>query len=476
MGLFRNFPYTNFHEMNLDMIIRIVNELSEDWNNFTEEWDIDIVAAVNNWLNEHPEATTTVQDGSLTEEKFSDVLKLQAIKDYVTPEMFGAKGDGVTDDTTAINNAIASGKSVIALDQSKTYLVDYPIEISGNHKRIHIEGEILYTGYQNAVDIIGVYHDVYIRQITALNGVGIRLYQTDYDINTAYCRVSFDYIEAETGISLYPTNHGVQNCWFNLGYIKATDNAIYIYGGNSDNSANPSYTGEVVFYNGRCAGDNYAVYLDCTNGYEINKVCFDNVSFEYSANAVMMTTAGNGRITAPIFKNVRTDEITGIILNINGNVRDGYFDGAVPFFASKIIANSTADVWHPFEIRSRMYSGNARATILGANINKKGVMFKSGGWSMPATANVNWTPSLDAPCPNRLIPNVNNATIEFHLPYLAPDGTDEVYISQTGATYIAKVYGYNDQLVFDGTSKGQGTFKMKAFNTPSSPYALWVQM
>lgn len=54
----------------------------------------------------------TVQDGSLTESKFSDALKMSAINDYVTPEMFGAVGDGVTDDTQSIQNAIDTGKNV----------------------------------------------------------------------------------------------------------------------------------------------------------------------------------------------------------------------------------------------------------------------------------------------------------------------------------------------------------------------------
>lgn len=58
---------------------------------------------INNWLDEHPEATTTVQDGSIEEVKLTDDLKKKTIKDYVTPEMFGAVGDGVSDDTEAFN-------------------------------------------------------------------------------------------------------------------------------------------------------------------------------------------------------------------------------------------------------------------------------------------------------------------------------------------------------------------------------------
>lgn len=67
---------------------------------------------INNWLNEHPEATTTVQDGVITESKiYADFLPY--IKnDYVTPKMFGAVGDGVTDDSDAIQLAIDSNYSV----------------------------------------------------------------------------------------------------------------------------------------------------------------------------------------------------------------------------------------------------------------------------------------------------------------------------------------------------------------------------
>ena len=65
--------------------------------------------------------------------------KLETIKYYVTPEMFGAKGDGVTDDSVAIQKAIdflTSGGIVNFLP--KTYLVNTQINI--NKPGINLRG------------------------------------------------------------------------------------------------------------------------------------------------------------------------------------------------------------------------------------------------------------------------------------------------------------------------------------------------
>lgn len=121
-----------------------VENLAETLNEGGLELKDDVIAVnVEDWLDTHPEATTTVQDDSLTTAKYKDGSVttpkladgavtsakvdadfLKEIKNaYVTPEQFGAVGDGVADDTDAVKSALNSGNSVY-FDKGKTYIVD----------------------------------------------------------------------------------------------------------------------------------------------------------------------------------------------------------------------------------------------------------------------------------------------------------------------------------------------------------------
>lgn len=122
--------------------------------------------AINNWLDAHPEATTTVENGSLTEAKFADELKLKTIKDYVTPEMFGAVGDGTTDDSGAIKNTIEHGGKII-FENGKTYCI---------HNNITIN-----TPEYADVDFNGCILDINAK--TTFNNISIDLGEYSYSAN-----------------------------------------------------------------------------------------------------------------------------------------------------------------------------------------------------------------------------------------------------------------------------------------------------
>lgn len=122
-----------------------------EWVDVGQPTDEQTNSAVSSWLNEHPEATTTVQDGSITEHKINVDFLPYIKNEYVTPEMFGAVGDGVTDDTEAIQNAIDNSGRVPVIFKNKKYrcngtlLLNYGTQLVGCGERVN-PTILYYTG------------------------------------------------------------------------------------------------------------------------------------------------------------------------------------------------------------------------------------------------------------------------------------------------------------------------------------------
>ncbi len=85
-----------------------------EWVDVGQPTDEQTDEAVTKWLDKHPEATTTVQDGAIGEKKIEESFLQWIKKDYVTPEMFGAVGDGEHDDTEAVNRALHYNNVIFA--------------------------------------------------------------------------------------------------------------------------------------------------------------------------------------------------------------------------------------------------------------------------------------------------------------------------------------------------------------------------
>ena len=133
-----------YHEMNLDWLILKIKEALAEWDTTKADWEetkqyitdyfknLDVQEEIDNAINE------LYESGKL------DIL-LNTYIPYVTPEMYGAVGDGVTDDTQSlldcINASKANGKFVLMcaknvykIDQVETE--DY--KITGNVKFMKI--------------------------------------------------------------------------------------------------------------------------------------------------------------------------------------------------------------------------------------------------------------------------------------------------------------------------------------------------
>ncbi len=100
-----------------------------EWVEVGQPTDEQTNSAVNKWLDEHPEATTTVQDGSIEEQKINKNFLPWIKKDYVTPQMFGAKGDGITDDSESFKEAL---KHKCVFIPSGTYILSTNLVVSGH--------------------------------------------------------------------------------------------------------------------------------------------------------------------------------------------------------------------------------------------------------------------------------------------------------------------------------------------------------
>lgn len=124
MAIFNEFPQTNFHELNLDWLIKKMIDLSNSWDSFKDNWS----DAVDEWLNEHPEITTTIQDGEIEYKKFNISLKNKLITIYPTV------ADMQRDDQLAAGSAAATlGFYAVGDSGSAIYQIDDSGDIALNN-------------------------------------------------------------------------------------------------------------------------------------------------------------------------------------------------------------------------------------------------------------------------------------------------------------------------------------------------------
>ena len=115
-------------------VLRSLGDGGTEWASVGQPTDAQTAAAVAAFLAAHPEYTTTVEDGSLTYKK----LALGTLG-FVIPEMYGAAGDGVTDDTAAINAALSANRVVFLLPH--TYRTTEPIYVPSYTSLIGLDRE-----------------------------------------------------------------------------------------------------------------------------------------------------------------------------------------------------------------------------------------------------------------------------------------------------------------------------------------------
>ena len=107
------FPWSNFHELNLDWIIKIVTQLIKEWNSVHNEFQEletkyeELLKYVNDRLSEENLSPTLIEiiNNMIKNGTFDAILE-NIITYYVNVNKLGIFGDGTTDYTDKINSAI----------------------------------------------------------------------------------------------------------------------------------------------------------------------------------------------------------------------------------------------------------------------------------------------------------------------------------------------------------------------------------
>lgn len=230
-------------------------------------FDEDVPRYVDEWLDEHPEATTTVLDGSLTEAKFSDSLKLKTIKDYVTPKMFGAKCDGITDDTSAMQSCVS-----YAAENNMPIVID-------NESDLLISEFTLFRPVKNIIAIgrITAPNGVEFRHHSNLSGFDWYFADVNGEIIVSGLKRGFLRVLSATTLTLYADSNAQYggSLAYNQIYL-GNVTTLNLRGGESGGWIN-----ENTVYGGDIKNLNVTGYYSHNNNHFFNN-CFENCTINFT--------------------------------------------------------------------------------------------------------------------------------------------------------------------------------------------------
>ncbi len=271
-------------------LVQLYNTMADGYNK-VEKLSTDTVTAFNqlqdfvNDIFKDPDLNVTLNTILNNMLENGTFLKyLEPALDYVTPEMFGAKGDGITDDSTSIINALTFSKTVHF--SNKTYKCNKTIDISDKV----IYGEKATLDFADCSDdyaITSTTNGTYIYGLNVINA-NVKKYALNlqYFANGAVCenltinnsskgmRISGSWYANYSNIAISITSN--EACL-------TIDNSLY---GNSANAL--SITN--VSLNGGGVG---LLIANCT----VNSVVFDGIAIENQTDTSVKSINGNGNIS-----------------------------------------------------------------------------------------------------------------------------------------------------------------------------------
>ena len=331
-----------------------------------------------------------------TAEDFSN--KLYMLSSYVTPEMYGAVGDGVTDDSDALQAAIDSGKAVIG---SGIYRTSKMLCVYTGNRIIQLNSIIcnstdsennpfaITLNQESTVDA-SLQRLVFEVRLIESNVGGIRLYNAAnkaldhvtlkvgsikafhhgisfdaYDNGIQYCNVYIDGViqVADLKETYEVVENGVTETKTKTTY--ATGHCLNFYISETAGLSSKRWIGEIKFFGGHIQSHGLRVWALYANGYKqseqshITALRFHSVGFEQCSNGIYLKES-----ECISFYGCRTEILHKNWAKGGGLVIEGYanqitFDGFAMKYDDIDISKITKNVGVPPRIEfGRVSRGN----------------------------------------------------------------------------------------------------------------------
>ena len=366
----------NYLQGNIEWLINSINNVVKFWNEQVKESINQSKAIVKEttteqfnaeWSAKQPELieqvkTLTTNQFNTEKSVFNDELSkldtrmdnfdlvLNTLNEYITPEMFGAKGDGVTDDTNAIqqaiNNAVETKKDIFL--QNKTYLTTQPLQIQ---EKFTMRGISYNDEYYGQACIKNNLTNIFEPKTSALEAgikflnirfIGTQNFIADAKFNWSQIRhcgfVGFSKVfKSTTFLGCWLTDLFINNIktigtlggsdnnfnnWFINGHSATQGNndpLITVYGCSLSRFTNIYCTGvEVDEQN--TYGSNIVLFID---GYTEN-IVFDNCWFDYANDVVIKIRGRNNDVPRSCANNITFNQccIRGGCLKVKSSYVD----------------------------------------------------------------------------------------------------------------------------------------------------------
>lgn len=254
---------------------------------------------------------------------------------YVTPQYFGAKADGVTDDTTFIKTAITYCiNNSVVLKMHGTYKTSETLVFTGEFKLIAKNAKIIYSGTDYAIRITNSTNaDIEIDEIHSMNGGCIEIYSSSNKDYVQYLTLKGKELQSKNKCIFFNVTGG----WANQNTIENFKLQSGEHGVYADAKDVDCING-ISFYNVGVEGVNtgfyianlaqcwslinirhleaYKTFIETVGKVTINIVGYSYFYFGRDAE-VKLSNKTSGSIISPIIKD------DGVILDYYAEIVDG---------------------------------------------------------------------------------------------------------------------------------------------------------